>query len=436
MALPRPPAARIAPRRASQFDPFLAAFLRAPAGSLNLADEQQRLARAHDWFDTARMKGVLGWSVAHPLGRDEAPQWLGYESAAEDWDAMLQAEWHDAHGPTVAHLDPKPSRVLDVACGVHAHWIVSTAQQPGWEHTRFVGLDLAPSLVPLAMLPETVRSRVAFVESNLLAGLPFFDGEFDFVRVGCVNSVIPEHAWDKLIEECRRVLKPGHQLEVIDTLFSLYMPRPLPVIIDATERIVRARFVTLNLHAAIPPALAMNELKNMCARIAAHALPLALAVEDTYRAEAPPDAPRTLKTSSAAEKESERHILQWTGELREIAGVASVLEREWGWECAFDRRLEKKLDGRVRLLEGALEGGRDGDKRRRADGVAGGAQDDGRDALEQQQQVEALRREAEQELVLVRRRLGLEGMARPSERQTMGIFGGEAWVCSKGAERV
>ncbi|GAA5853946.1 hypothetical protein JCM9279_007612 [Rhodotorula babjevae] len=450
MALPGPPAARTAPRRASQFDPFLAAFLQAPAGSLDLADERQRLARAHDWFDSARMKGALGWSVAHPLGRTEAPQWLGYESAAEDWDAMMQAEWHDAHGPT-----------------------------PGWEHTRFVGLDLAPSLVPLAMLPEAVRSRVTFVQGNLLAGLPFFDGEFDFVRVGCVNSAIPEHAWDPLIEECRRVLRPDGQLEVVDTLFSLYMPRPLPAIIDATERIVRARFVTLNLHAAIPPALAMNELNNMRAvklpvlhapahppaatstaaatseselkkdqharlllhlwsqRIAAHALPLALAVEDTYRAEASPTVPRSAKASSTAEKESERHILEWTGELRDIAGVASVLEHEWGWECAFDRRLERELEGRARLLEGALEREqRDGDERRRGTGGAGCAQGERGEALEQQQQVEALRREADQELGFVRRRLGLEGLARPSARQTMGIFGGEAWVCSKGAERV
>ena len=256
------------------------------------------------------------------------------------------------------------------------------------------------------------------------------------------------------------------------------MPRPLPAIIDATERIVRARFVTLNLHAAIPPALAMNELRDMRAvklpvlhapahppsadnaaaatsesdvkkdqharlllhlwsqRIAAHALPLALAVEDTYRAEAPPTAPRSAKASAAAEKESERHILEWTDELREIAGVASVLERERGWECAFDRRLERKLDGRVRLLEGALECERDGEERRRGTGGARGAHGEGRETVEQQQQVEALRREAEQELVLVRRRLGLERMARPSERQTMGIFGGEAWVCSKAAERV
>ncbi|KPV72472.1 uncharacterized protein RHOBADRAFT_46926 [Rhodotorula graminis WP1] len=483
MTLPATSAAPSAPRRASRFDPFLAAFLPAPGGSLSAADERERLARGHDWFDSARVKGALERSVAHPLGRDEAPQWLGYESAAEDWDAMMQAQWHDAHGPTVAHLDRKPSRVLDVACGVHAHWIVSTAQQPGWEHTRFVGLDLAPSLVPRAMLPKAVRSRVALVEANLLAGLPFFDGEFDFVRVGCVNSAIPEDAWDPLVEECRRVLKPGHQLEVVDTLFSLYMPRPLPVIIDATERIVRARFVTLNLHAAIPPALAMNELKDMRAvqlpvlhapahppattaaaaaavatsesdakkdqharillhlwsqRIAAHALPLALGVEDTYRAEAPPGAPRPAKASSAAEKE--RHILEWTGELREIAGVASVLEREWGWACAFDRRLERKLDGQVRLLEGALERERererDGDERRRADGGVGLAQGEVREALEQQQQVEAVKREAELELVRVRRRLGLEGMERPSERQTMGIFGGEAWVCSKGTERV
>lgn len=414
-------------------------------------------------------------------------------------DAVMLSMWHDAHGPTVAVLDPKPSRVLDVACGVHAHWVVHTAQQPGWEHTRFVALDLAPSLVPAGLLPRGVRGRVAFVQHNVLdpGGLPFFDDEFDFVRVGCVNSAVPgassspspaapsnadppsvgraraEHAWDRLVEECRRVLKPGHKLEVLDTLFSLYMPRPLPTIIDACERIVRARFITLALHTAIPPALAMNELR--CTRtvklpvlqaparpptvaagpgadgeedvevrharillhlwsqrIGAHALPLARAVEATYRAEAPSGALRGAKESAAAEKDSERAILEWTGELREIAGLASVMEREWGWECAFDRRLEGKLASRVPVMEREL-GARRGRQQRN-----GGSSDAGRSRWSEAalQQLEAQKREAEQELGLVRRRLRLVPMPRPSERETMGIFGGEAWISTKRVDQM
>lgn len=88
MDLQEPTGPRKATARASKFDPFLASRLDAPSGSPSAADERHRLARAHDWFDSARAKGRLDWSVAHPLGKDEAPQWLGYEAAAEDWCAL------------------------------------------------------------------------------------------------------------------------------------------------------------------------------------------------------------------------------------------------------------------------------------------------------------------------------------------------------------
>lgn len=41
------------------------------------------------------------------------------------------------------------------------------------------------------MLDESVRARVSFVKHNFLEPLPFFDGEFDYVRVACVNSGMP-----------------------------------------------------------------------------------------------------------------------------------------------------------------------------------------------------------------------------------------------------
>ncbi|BGP41872.1 hypothetical protein JCM10450v2_005943 [Rhodotorula kratochvilovae] len=460
-----PPSAK----RASRFDPFLATLLSAPSGAApSPAAELARLKNAHDWFDTARARGTLEWSRAHPLSKGEAPLWLGYEHAAEDWDAMTQSLWHDAHGPIVAHLDPKPARVLDVGCGAHAGWIVSTAQAPGWEHTQFVGLDLAPSLVPMALLPEEVRKRVAFVQHNVLDsnGLPFFDEEFDFVRISCLNSAIPEFAWDPLVEECRRVLKKGCKLEVLDTLFSLYMPRALPSIIDACERIVTARFISLNLHASIPPALAMNDLKSMrtvqlpvlpaparvpssseggkmpageeqarlllhlwSQRVGSHALPLARAVEDTYLAGAAPGE-RTAKDSAAKEREHEGAILEWTAELREVAGVAALLEGKWGWRCAFDEKLEGELARRVPGMERELGECARARAQARRDNPARVQE---LDAV--QHQLEVQKREAEHELNLVQRRLRRAPVPRPSERESMGIFGGEAWVSRKGAER-
>ncbi|GAA6050570.1 hypothetical protein JCM3770_001467 [Rhodotorula araucariae] len=456
-------------RPASRFDPF-PPLLNAAASPSPAGEELARLKDAHDWFDTARARGTLEWSVAHPLCADEAPLWLGYEPAAEDWDAMTQSLWDDAHGPTVAVLERKPARVLDVACGVHASWILSTARAPGWEHVQFVGLDLAPNLVPLDMLPAEVRGRVAFVQHNVLDpnGLPFFDDEFDFVRISCLNSAIPEHAWDPLVEECRRVLKHGCELEVVDSLFSVYMPRLLPAILDACARIVRARFVSLNLHASIPPALAMNDLKSMRAvalptlsaparvpapalegrgigddeaharlllhlwsqRIGAHALPLARAVEDTHVAAAAPGE-RSAKDSAAAANEHEEAILEWTRELREIAGVAALLDRMWGWRCAYDEQLESDLARRIPEIE-----------RGRGECMRAHARQGEGDPAHAHQletalhQLEVQRREAEQELGLVRRRLMRAPLPHPSERESMGIFGGEAWVSRKGVKRV
>lgn len=106
-------------------------------------------------------------------------------------DALFMAEWRDQCGPTFANLEPTPTRVLDIGCGVYGQWILAAAQVPGWEATRFVGLDLAPVLVPTSMLPAEVRSRVDFVQHDFLQRLPFHDGQFDYIRTCGVTAGVP-----------------------------------------------------------------------------------------------------------------------------------------------------------------------------------------------------------------------------------------------------
>ena len=101
------------------------------------------------------------------------------------------ADWRDQYGPTFANLETTPTRVLDVGCGVYGQWILAAAQAPGWEATRFVGLDLAPVLVPASMLPAAVRSRVVFVQHDVLQPLPFQDGQFDYIRCCGVTAGVP-----------------------------------------------------------------------------------------------------------------------------------------------------------------------------------------------------------------------------------------------------
>ncbi|BGP01789.1 Proteophosphoglycan ppg4 [Rhodotorula toruloides ATCC 204091] len=453
-------------RRVSRFDPFLASALAGSGGLPPAEEELARLSKAYKFFDEFPVIGSLRTSKAHPVSSDDAPFWLGFGGPAEDWDALIAGEWHDRVGETVAQLDPKPRRVLDIGCGAYAGWILSTAAALGWETSRFVGLDLVPVLVPPSMLDGPVRARVSFVQHNFLEPLPFFDEEFDYVRIACVNSGTPEHRWDSLMEELRRVLAPGGHLELLDTVFSLYAPRPIPRVLHAFERIVRQRFITLDLRTTIPPALAMNELRGISRfsmpilnapsqrpgkdghemsedeekarillaawsrRIGAHALPLARAVEETYTKAGEV---RSERDRSTAEKENEAAVRGWTDELNEIAAVDFLLERKLGWKCKLDEEMERQLSVRVPLIEGELrtleqaKGSARGVKIRLLGCTTAPVQD-----IElARQHLQLLKREAEQDLNAVRRRLRLVPLPEPSTKDSLGIFGGEAWVCQK-----
>lgn len=112
----------------------------------------------------------------------------------------------------------KPRRVLDLGCGITAGWCLSMLREKGWEGTQFVGefcsssrrreltrragLDVAPVLVPMSMLPYDQSSRLSFVQHNILQRLPFEDAKFDYVRVGNIGMDVPGALLSAVFSAC------------------------------------------------------------------------------------------------------------------------------------------------------------------------------------------------------------------------------------------
>ena len=96
----------------------------------------------------------------------------------------------------------RPGGALDLGCG--AAWSTLALQRVGYDA---VGLDLHERPEALAAYPE-----LAYVRGDA-ASLPFEDASFDVA--GLYQAL--EHMTDprRVLEECRRVLRPGGRLVIV-----------------------------------------------------------------------------------------------------------------------------------------------------------------------------------------------------------------------------
>ncbi len=104
---------------------------------------------------------------------------------------------------------PPGSRVLEIGVGTG----LSLAAYP--RHCHVVGLDRSADMLKHAQRKiERLRGKhIELLEGDALA-LPFAAGSFDYVMVFHVITVVPDHAL--LLDEARRVLKPGGTVVVIN----------------------------------------------------------------------------------------------------------------------------------------------------------------------------------------------------------------------------
>jgi SAM-dependent methyltransferase len=101
-----------------------------------------------------------------------------------------------------------PARVLDVGCG-SGQWAYDLCQEfPG---CLVVGFDLVPT-------KPGQPKNFAFVRGNLLHGLPFADGTFDYVHQRLLAaSAVPLKLWSAVVAGLIRVTCAGGWVELVES---------------------------------------------------------------------------------------------------------------------------------------------------------------------------------------------------------------------------
>src|SRR5581483_19708 len=117
-------------------------------------------------------------------------------------------------GNYTAPLAGMISTILDVGSGTG---IWGQEMALAFPSARVYGFDLEPSQpVSLAASAVSLPSNYHFVQGNLLEGLPFPDGMFDYTHQRMLVLGIPQHRWPDTIRELKRVTRPGGWVELLE----------------------------------------------------------------------------------------------------------------------------------------------------------------------------------------------------------------------------
>lgn len=165
--------------------------------------------------------GISPGQKHHAYPREVVPYPRSYEQEVIDLDVWETVFCQDICESLTWHVfETPPEKVLEIGCGTGT-WILNCARS--WKDTKFVGLDIVPLFpnMPHIYLPD-LEKRITWVQGNLLEGLPFPDGEFDFVHIKRIALGVPEDKWDALFDEISRVMKPGAAFEMIEE--DLFFP--------------------------------------------------------------------------------------------------------------------------------------------------------------------------------------------------------------------
>jgi SAM-dependent methyltransferase len=98
-----------------------------------------------------------------------------------------------------------PRTILDVGSGT-GQWCVEMAD--AFPEARVVGIDVLAPTQP----PKTYE----FVRQDIVKGLPFSDGEFDYVHQRLLELALSLDTWTTVVADLARVTKPGGYVELME----------------------------------------------------------------------------------------------------------------------------------------------------------------------------------------------------------------------------
>lgn len=119
------------------------------------------------------------------------------------------------HGNYAAPID-EPSSILDVGTGT-GRWARELAVT--FPDARVIGVDINPPPDEAAERgrPDDLRpDNFTFAPGNILEGLAFPDGSFDFVHQRALLAAVPHDRWPLVARELARLTAPGGWVESLE----------------------------------------------------------------------------------------------------------------------------------------------------------------------------------------------------------------------------
>ncbi|KAG2176477.1 hypothetical protein INT43_005717 [Umbelopsis isabellina] len=112
----------------------------------------------------------------------------------------------------------KGIKVLDIGCGP-GWWSIDMAKR--YPNSQFVGLDISDNFSR-----DKLPDNLVFELANAGQCLPFEDNEFDYVFQRFLVMGLPAVQYAFVVEEIKRVLKPGGTVEILEMVSSYDNPSP------------------------------------------------------------------------------------------------------------------------------------------------------------------------------------------------------------------
>ncbi len=113
-------------------------------------------------------------------------------------------------------VDPHSfTSVLDLACGPGG-WVLDVAQ--AFPELDVVGVDISQTMITYAKARAKAQGlkNARFQTMSILKPFTFPDQSFDMVNVRFLVGVLSPKDWPGMIQECKRVLRPGGILRLTD----------------------------------------------------------------------------------------------------------------------------------------------------------------------------------------------------------------------------
>jgi ubiquinone/menaquinone biosynthesis C-methylase UbiE len=238
--------------------------------------------RSHDWEDCwqqvynpqikypdyyccsfhAYEQGNLSWDAAFEVEvaarAVHAGIWAGAGAAG---DAQLRQSYHEIIN---SQIPTSPQAILDVGCSVGMSTFALRSLYP---QAKITGLDLSPYFLAVAHHNSQQRhSEIEWVHAAAEAtGLP--DGAYDLVSIFLVCHELPQLATQQILQEMRRLLRPGGYLAIMDmnpqSEIYAQMPPYILTLLKSTEPYLDEYF-TLDIAQSIiaagfhPPTITRN----------------------------------------------------------------------------------------------------------------------------------------------------------------------------------